>query len=103
MKKTARNQHRLDSLGSDPWNCLKVQHFDRDGQLVGRDPMELFAQSVGHPVLIQVQGNLTTADIALGGLLWTHTWLGFNRALPPDTVVVAFDWPSQEVFRCQPR
>src|SRR5206468_2008207 len=67
--------------------------------LVPRDPRELLAQAVGRPVFIQVQGSLTTPDIALGGLMWSQAWLRENRALPPDAVVVAFDWPSQRVYR----
>src|SRR3954471_19714558 len=53
--------------------------------------------------MVQVQGSLTTPDIALGGLLWTHSWLSYNRALTPDVVVVAFDWPSQRVHRLDVR
>jgi hypothetical protein len=36
-------------------------------------------------VLIQVQGSLTTPDIALGGLLWTHSWSQRHRAMRPET------------------
>jgi hypothetical protein len=86
-------------MGSDPWSCLKVQHFDANGRLITVDPVVLFAQAVGHPVFIQVQGNLTTPDTALGGLLWSHSWLQRDRAMPADTVVIAFDWPSQRVSR----
>ena len=50
-------------MGSDPWPELKVSHFDDRGDMVERRPEELFAQTVGRPVLIQVQGNLTTPDI----------------------------------------
>jgi hypothetical protein len=86
-------------MGTDPWPKLKVLHFNERGELEERRPEELFAQTVGRPVLIQVQGSLTTPDIALGGLMWTHTWLQGHRALPPDAVIIAFDWPSQRVYR----
>lgn len=86
-------------MGSDPWANLKVLHFDAQGELVPRDPSEFLAQAVGRPVLIQVQGNLTTPDIALGGLMWSSAWLQQNRALSPDPVVIAFDWPSQRISR----
>jgi hypothetical protein len=78
-------------MGSDPWQSLKVLHFDSAGELVPRDPGELFAQAVGRPVFIQVQGSLTTPDVALGGLMWTQAWLSEHRVLPPDAVVIAFD------------
>jgi hypothetical protein len=86
-------------MGTDPWPYLKVRHFDARGDLVEVDPSVLFAQTAGCPVLIQVQGSLTTLDIALGGLLWTQSWLQWNRAMLGETVVIAFDWPSQRVYR----
>jgi hypothetical protein len=86
-------------MGTDPWPCLKVRHFDEGGELVDVDPSVLLAQTVGRPVLIQVQGSLTTPDIALGGLLWADSWLRRNRAMLQETVVIAFDWPSQRVYR----
>jgi hypothetical protein len=85
-------------MGSDPWPCLACLHFDEKGDLVEVDPEIMLAQTLGKPVFIQVQGSLTTADVALGGLLWTHSWLQKNRAMTPDTVVIAFDWPSQRIY-----
>jgi hypothetical protein len=90
-------------MGTDPWPCLKVRHFDQDGELVEADPSLLFAQVPGRTVFIQVQGSLTTPDVALGGLLWTHSWLQKNRVMLPDTVVIAFDWPSERVYRSDVR
>lgn len=86
-------------MGSDPWPCLKVLHFDARGNLVERPAAEMFAQTVGRPVFVQVQGSLTTADIALGGLMWSHSWLQYHRALTPDAVVIAFDWPSERIYK----
>ena len=86
-------------MGSDPWPKLRVRHFDDQGNLVEVDPRALFAQTVGRPVLIQVQGSLTYPDTALGGLLWTHAWLERDGGIAPGTVVVAFDWPSQRIYR----
>jgi hypothetical protein len=86
-------------MGTEPWPCLKVLHFDERGELAERDPRELLAQAAGRVTLVVVQGSLTTPDIALGGLLWTHSWLKRNRALTGEEVIVAFDWPSQRVFR----
>jgi hypothetical protein len=86
-------------MGTDPWPRVKVLHFDPRGEMVERDPRELLAQVAGRVVLVQVQGSLTTPDIALGGLLWTHSWLRRNQALGDDAVVIAFDWPSQRIYR----
>jgi hypothetical protein len=82
---------------------LKVLQFDSAGRLIERGANELLAQATGRPVLIQVQGNLTTPDVALGGLLWTHTWLDHHQALPPDVVVIAFDWPSERIYPTEVR
>jgi hypothetical protein len=90
-------------MGTDPWPCLRVWHFKHNGELELRDPNELLAQVAGNVTLVQVQGSLTTPDIALGGMLWTHSWLEYNRALLPGTVVIAFDWPSERVYRSDPR
>jgi hypothetical protein len=90
-------------MGTDPWPCLKCLHFDHQGELIEVDPNHLFAQTLDKPVFIQVQGSLTTADIALGGLLWAHSWLQKNRAMLPETVVIAFDWPSQRVYQSDVR
>jgi hypothetical protein len=90
-------------MGTDPWPTLKVLHFDDQGELVERDPRELLAQCAGRLVLVQVQGSLTTPDTALGGLLWTDSWLRGNRALRDGAVVVAFDWPSQRLYRLDAR
>ncbi|GAC1469116.1 MAG: hypothetical protein NVSMB9_12550 [Isosphaeraceae bacterium] len=90
-------------MGTDPWPALKVLHFNAHGDLVEHDPTELLEQTIGKTVLVQVQGSLTTPDIALGGLLWTDSWLRRNRALRDGAVVIAFDWPSQRVYRSDPR
>ena len=31
--------------------------------------------------------------------MWTRSWLQAHRCLPHDAVVIAFDWPSQRVYR----
>jgi hypothetical protein len=84
-------------MGSDVWPCLKVLHFDADGHLVEVPPQQMLAQAAGHPVYIQVQGNLTTSDRSVGGLLWAHHWFERHGALPPDAVLIAFDWPAARV------
>jgi hypothetical protein len=91
-------------MGTDPWPCLKVFHFDDAGGLVERDPAEMFQQvAEGRVAFVQVQGSLTTPDIALGGLLWSHSWLRKNNAMTGEEVVIAFDWPSQRVYQSDVR
>lgn len=84
-------------MGTEPWPGLRVLHFDPQGDLIEVPAAALMAQAAGRPILIIVQGSLTTPDIALGGLLWTHSWLQSDGAILPETVLIAFDWPSQRV------
>jgi hypothetical protein len=86
-------------MGTNPWPRLKILQFDDRGNLVPRSPAQLFAQTLGRPVLIQTHGSLVTADEAIGELLWTHSWLQRNDAMRSETVVIEFDWPSQRVYQ----
>jgi hypothetical protein len=90
-------------MGTDPWPYLRVRHFNAVGDLVQVDPAIMLNQTIGRPVLVQVQGNLTTSDTALGGLLWTHAWLSRDGGIQPGTVMIAFDWPSQRIYQSPPR
>ena len=86
-------------MGTDPWPRLKVLHFNAHGELAEHDPSDLLAQVAGRIVLVQVQGSLTTPDIALGGMLWSRSWLERNKAIDSGAVVIAFDWPSQRIYQ----
>lgn len=78
---------------------LALRQFGPDGQLVRKPPQDLYAASAGKVVFIQVHGNLTYADTAIGSGLWSHTWLNLNGGLPADCLFVVFDWPSWRVKR----
>ena len=84
-------------MGSDPWPGSAVLHFDGRGRLVPADPNVLFAQAVGRPVLVVINGHLVAGDRAVNGGLWAQSLLGHHGALPPDALVVVFDWPSDRV------
>jgi hypothetical protein len=77
---------------------LRVWRFDAEGRLVPGDVRELLAKVAGRPVLIVVQGYVTTPDVALGGLMWTQNHLECYGALPPDAIVIGFGWPSSQVY-----
>jgi hypothetical protein len=53
----------------------------------------LFASAGGRPVVVLVHGSYYTAEMALADGLRNRDALA--ASLPPDAVVVAFDWPSQ--------
>lgn len=79
------------------WDQLQIRQFNEVGEIVDRDPRELFAQAAGHTVFVQIHGSLTYADTAIGGGFWSHTWLEINGGLTPDTIFIIFDWPSWRV------
>lgn len=79
------------------WDQLQIRQFNEIGEMVDRDPRELFAQAAGHTVFVQIHGSLTYADTAIGGGFWSHTWLEINGGLTSDTIFVIFDWPSWRV------
>ncbi len=89
----------VQEMGTELWSGIKVLRISVTGELQQRSITELFDATIGHPVLIQIQGNLTTKDSALGALLWTHSWLQRHEAITPDTVLIAFDWPAERVYR----
>lgn len=79
---------------------LTLRQFGADGQLVRKPTADLYAEAArGKVVFIQVHGNLTYADTAIGSGLWSHTWLHLNGGIPPDSLFVVFDWPSWRVKR----
>jgi hypothetical protein len=84
-------------MGSDPWPGSAVLHFDDRGRLAPADPNVLLAQAAGRPVLVVVAGNLVAGDLAVNGGLWAQALLTHHGALPPDALVVVFDWPSHPV------
>ena len=86
-------------LGTDLWAGLRVLQIGVGGELEQRSVHDLLTALVGNTAVVQIQGNLTTKDSSLGALLWTHSWLGRHQALAPGTVVIAFDWPAERVFR----
>ncbi len=85
-------------IGIDPRPCLKILHLDADGHLEEKTSDALWKHVHGRPILIQVQGIEVSRDLALDGMIKTRRWLAQSDALPPDAVIITFDWPSQSRF-----
>ncbi|MBX6311379.1 MAG: hypothetical protein IRY99_00420 [Isosphaeraceae bacterium] len=86
-------------MGSDPWPCLQVLQFDADGHLLPSDLGALLAQAAaGRPVLVIAHGNLNFGRLAINTAVWGQEMLLRYGALPPEAVVVLFDWPSDRVY-----
>src|SRR4051794_14599782 len=85
-------------MGSEPRPFLQTSWLDPRGCLSRRDPAELRAMAVGRPVIFLVHGSYYSADQAVTEGLRIRDDLVRSQALPPDAVVIAFDWPSQIVY-----
>lgn len=84
-------------VGTEPWVGLRVFQVDGSGCLVPHGLGALLAQAARHPVVFVVHGNLAAGQVAVNESLYIHDALDRVGALPPDAVVVGFDWPSQKV------
>ncbi len=85
-------------MGCDPWGCLTVQRFDAAGQPHPVGPDDLLAAAAAQPVVIIVHGNrYTTSDVLRDSYLIADT-LDRRGYLPPQTLVLAFSWPSERVY-----
>jgi hypothetical protein len=80
-------------LGSDPRPFLQAFRLEHQGRFSRRDPAEL--QATPRPLIFLVHGSYYTAHTAVKEGLGIGNDLAAMGAIPPDAVVVAFDWPSQ--------
>jgi hypothetical protein len=81
-------------LGTEPWDCFEVLKFDRGGGLARVPHGQFWSEAAGRPVVIFVHGNLGAAHLAVASTLFMRDTLDEYDALPPDALVVSFDWPS---------
>ena len=81
-------------LGTDPAPFLRAYRLE-SGRLACRDPAELIAASPGRPVILLIHGSYFTARMAAAEGLGIRRDLAAFGVIPPDALVVEFDWPSQ--------
>jgi len=84
-------------MGTDPWPCQQLLYLAPDNTFVEGDWRHLLDQARFRPVLFIVHGNLNAGNYAVEEALLMKTWMHRLGALPPDALVVVFDWPSQRV------
>jgi hypothetical protein len=85
-------------MGSDPWASIAIGRLDEvGGPLHGTDPEALLARMTGRPSVFFVHGNGYTFRDAVEEAVKIRAVLEANGGLPPETVFVVFDWPSQRV------
>ncbi|HMB04987.1 MAG TPA: hypothetical protein VKP69_14760, partial [Isosphaeraceae bacterium] len=85
-------------MGTDPRPFLQASWLDSRGCLAMRDPADLAAMAIGRPVIFLVHGSYYSADRAVTEGLRIHDAFVTLQAIPPDAVVVAFDWPTEVVY-----
>lgn len=83
-------------MGTDPWPYLVACRVDDRGCSERRHVAELSA--TGRPVVVLVHGSYLGAGQATREGARIRADLNAAGALPPDAVVVEFDWPSQLVY-----
>jgi hypothetical protein len=86
-------------LGTDPWPTLRFRHVDETGHHPTLGPECLRAMSLGRPVVVILHGNRYEGKDASDEVFRIAGSLSDHGGLPPDAVVVAFDWPSERVYR----
>jgi predicted esterase len=83
-------------LGSDPWSSITIGRLDEGGgPLHAAEPDALFARMSGRPSVFFVHGAGYTYQDAVEEAVNIRTVLEANGGFSPETLFVAFDWPSE--------
>ena len=86
-------------MGSDPWPSIVIGRLDEmGGPLHGTDPEALLDRMAGRPSVFFIHGNGYTFRDAVEEAVKIRAVLEANGGLPPQTVFVVFDWPSERVL-----
>ena len=86
-------------LGVDPWFTITIGRLDESGgPLHGADPEALLARLAGRPSVFFVHGNNYTYREAVKEAVKIRAVLESIGGLPPETVFIVFDWPSERVL-----
>jgi hypothetical protein len=91
------------AMGTDPWPWLGFLHVNETGARRTFGPEPLLAMSASRPVVVVLHGNRYDDRDASDEVFRIADSLIVRGALRADAVVVAFDWPSQRVYRCEVR
>lgn len=83
-------------MGSEPG--LEVIQFDGFGRRVCRELGELLARSIGRPIVIVTHGNGYDHSTAISSAIAIQEAMMRRGALPPDALLIVFDWPSEQIY-----
>jgi Alpha/beta hydrolase of unknown function (DUF900) len=83
-------------LGSDPWSSINIARIDEwGGPLHGSEPDALLARMTGRPSVFFIHGNGYTFRSAVDEAVKIRAVLETNGGLPPESLFIVFDWPSE--------
>jgi Alpha/beta hydrolase of unknown function (DUF900) len=87
-------------MGSNPWPSLTVARLDqKGGPLHGSEPEALLSQMASRPSVILIHGNGYTYKESTNEGVEIRAQLEALGGLPPETLFIIFDWPSEQLRR----
>lgn len=85
-------------MGLDAWGCVQCTRFDSLGQSAACSIADVARAGSVQPVLIVVHGNRYDVRHALSDSYLIVDSLDRRGYLPPQTLALAFSWPSERVY-----
>lgn len=87
-------------MGSDPWASIAVARFDGPGlPLHGTPPEALFDRMAGRKSVFLIHGYGYSFQSATEEAVDVRAQLEAAGGLPPETLFIVFDWPSERELR----
>jgi hypothetical protein len=85
-------------MSTNPWPSIVVGRLDpQGGPLHGSEPDELLEQMADRPSVILIHGNNYTYNESTEEAIKVRAQLEALGGLPPETLFIVFDWPSEQL------
>jgi hypothetical protein len=86
-------------MGSNPWPAITVARFDdQGGPLLGTEPEALLNRMTGRPAVFLIHGAEYTYKDSIEEAVKVRAQLEALGGLPPETLFIVFDWPSERTL-----
>jgi Alpha/beta hydrolase of unknown function (DUF900) len=87
-------------IGTDPWASITIARFDGPGvPLHGAPPEALIERMAGRTSVFLIHGYGYGYSQAVDEAVKVRTQLDDAGGLPPETLLIVFDWPSERQLR----
>src|SRR5262249_40288110 len=87
-------------VGTDPWASITIARFDGPGlPLHGTPPETLLERMAGRTSVFLIHGYGYTYRDAIDEAVTVRGLLETAGGLPPETLFIVFDWPSERELR----